>query len=61
MAKKQTFSDKLNKENRSKDTIKLIRSSISKETGSVRFSEEMLKIPNGKSPESHIKEISQLK
>ena len=59
MAKKQTFSDKTNQDNVNKANkrIKLIRSSISKTTGSIRFSEDMLEVTEGKSPESVIKEF----
>ena len=37
--------------------IKLIRSFISDKTGSVRFSEDMLEVPEGKTPDSVIKEF----
>ena len=58
MAKKQTFSDKLSKDNKGKmNSIKLIRSFISKQSGSVRFSEDMLSIPEGESPEKFIKKF----
>ena len=56
MAKKQTFSDKSSKKTNINNIIKLIRSSISSK-GAVRFSEDMLEIPEGKSPELVIKEF----
>ena len=57
MAKKQTFTDKANKKYSKGNKIKLIRSFISKSTGSVRFSEDMLEVPEGKTPDSVIKEF----
>jgi len=57
MAKKQTFSDKTSKTGNKKSKIKLIRSFISDRTGSIRFSEDMLDIPEGKTPDSVIKEF----
>ena len=58
MAKKQTFESKLNKNaSKKKSKIKLIRSFLSKNNNSVRFSEEMVEIPDGKSVEVHLKEI----
>ena len=57
MAKKQTFESKLNKSDNKKNQIKLIRSQISKNNQSIRFSEEMVSIPDGKSIEEHLKEI----
>ena len=57
MAKKQTFESKLNKSDSKLNQIKLIRSFLSKNKDSVRFSEEMVKIPDGKSIESHLKEV----
>tara|TARA_B100001758_G_scaffold50598_1_gene41088 strand:- start:52 stop:234 length:183 start_codon:yes stop_codon:yes gene_type:complete len=57
MAKKQTFESKLNKSGSKKNQIKLIRSYFSKETQSIRFSEEMVSIPEGKSVDAHLKEI----
>jgi hypothetical protein len=56
MAKKQTFSDKSSKQSGIKTKIKLIRSSISSK-GSIRFSEDMLEIPEGKTPDVVIKEF----
>ena len=57
MAKKQTFSDKTSKTGNKKNKIKLIRSFISNKTGSIRFSENMLDVPEGKTPDSVIKEF----
>ena len=57
MAKKQTFESKLNKSDNKKNQIKLIRSQLSKNNQSIRFSEEMVSIPDGKSIEAHLKEI----
>ena len=58
MAKKQTFESKLNKSDNKQNQIKLIRSQISKDNKSIRFSEEMVAIPDGKSIEAHLKEIT---
>ena len=58
MAKKQTFESKLNKSDNKQNQIKLIRSQISKNNKSIRFSEEMVAIPDGKSIEAHLKEIT---
>ena len=55
MAKKQSFSDKTGKKAASKNRIKLVRSVISEKTGSVRFSEDILSVPEGKTPEATIK------
>ena len=61
MAKKQTFGDKLSKKSKSKrNVIKLIRSFLSKK-GSVRFSEDILQVPEDKTPENIIKEFVQSK
>tara|TARA_B100000700_G_scaffold294322_1_gene356195 strand:- start:3 stop:188 length:186 start_codon:yes stop_codon:yes gene_type:complete len=57
MAKKQTFTDKANKKASKGSKIKFIRSFISDKTGSVRFSEDMLEVPEGKTPDSVIKEF----
>ena len=55
MAKKQSFSDKSGKKQSSKNRIKLIRSYLSDKTGSLRFTEDMLLVPEGESPEKVIK------
>ena len=57
MAKKQTFESKLSKSTSKKNQIKLIRSRLLKDKGSIRFSEEMVTVPDGKSIEAHLKEI----
>ena len=57
MAKKQTFGDKTGKAKNVKNRIKLIRSFISEKTGSVRFSEDMLLVKDGSTPENTIKEF----
>ena len=59
MAKRQTFESKLNKSDNKnkKNQIKLIRSQLSKNNQSIRFSEEMVSIPEEKSIEAHLKEI----
>ena len=57
MAKKQSFSDKTGKKAASKNRIKLIRSAVSDKTGVVRFSEDILPVPDGKTPEAVIKEF----
>ena len=58
MAKKQTFESKLNKSGSKKNQIKLIRSQFSKSSQSIRFSEEMVTIPDGKSVDAYLKEIT---
>ena len=55
MAKKQSFSDKSGKKQSSKNRIKLIRTYLSDKTGSLRFTEDMLLVPEGESPEKVIK------
>jgi len=57
MAKKQSFSDKTGKKTASKNRIKLIRSVVSDKTGSIRFSEDVLPVPEGKTPEAVVKEF----
>jgi hypothetical protein len=57
MAKKQTFENKLSKSSNKKNQVKLIRSHLSNDKGSIRFSGEMVVVPDGKSVESHLKEI----
>ena len=58
MAKKQTFESKLNKSNNKNSKVKLIRSNLSKNKQSVRFLEEMVEIPEGKSVEAYLKEYT---
>ena len=59
MAKKQSFSDKTGRETEVniKNHIKLIRSGRSDKTGALRFNEEMVRIPNGKTAEGVVKEL----
>ena len=57
MAKKQSFSDKTGKKSVSKNRIKLVRSVLSDKTGSIRFSEDVLPVPESKTPEAVIKEF----
>ena len=57
MAKKQSFSDKTGKKVASKNIIKLVRSVVSDKTGSIRFSEDLLPVPEGKTPETIVKEF----
>ena len=57
MAKKQTFESKLNKSGSKNNQIKLIRSQFLKDSQSIRFSEEMISVPDGKSVEVYLKEI----
>ena len=47
MAKKQTFGDKLSKNDNKNISIKLIRSKISDKTGSIRFYEDLISVPEG--------------
>ena len=61
MAKKQTFGDKTGKQGAKKGThIKLVKAFKTKK-GSVSFKSEMLSVPDGKTPESYIKEKQQSK
>ena len=57
MAKKQSFSDKTGHKKTGKNHIKLIRSGRSDKTGALRFNEEMIQIPDGKSADSIVKEL----
>ena len=59
MAKKQSFSDKTGRktEDGVKNYIKLIRSGRSDKTGALRFNEEMVQIPDGKSADGVVKEL----
>ena len=59
MAKKQSFSDKTgrNTDSKIKNHIKLIRSGRSDKTGALRFNEEMIQIPDGKSADGVVKEL----
>ena len=56
MAKIQTFGDKTGKQNAKKGIhVKFIRAFKTKK-GSVSFKNEMINVPDGKTPESYIKE-----
>ena len=57
MAKKQSFSDKVGGKNAVKNHIKLNRSERSDKTGALRFNEEMVQIPDGKSADGVVKEL----
>lgn len=57
MAKKQSFGDKMGKKKSAKNHIKLIRSGHSPKTGALRFAEEIVNIPEGKSAEGLVKEL----
>jgi len=59
MAKKQSFSDKIGRktEVKNKNHIKLNRSGRSDKTGALRFNEEMVRIPDGKSADGVVKEL----
>ena len=57
MAKKQSFSDKTGHKTAVNNHIKLIRSGRSDKTGALRFNEEMVHIPDGKSVASVVKEL----
>ena len=57
MAKKQSFSDKIGRKTEVKNHIKLIRSGRSDKTGALRFNEEMIRIPDGKSADGVVKEL----
>ena len=59
MAKKQSFSDKTGRKTavEIRNHIKLIRSGRSDKTGALRFNEEMVQIPDGKSADGVVKEL----
>jgi len=61
MAKKQTFGDKTSKQKNLKNRIKLIRSFVSDKTGSLRFTEDMLEVKEGSTPEKTIKKFIESK
>ena len=56
MAKKQSFGDKSNAKKNLKDMIKVVRSSSSS-SGTLRFSSEMVRVPDGKSADNVVKEL----
>ena len=58
MAKKQSFGDKVGKQTGSgKNHIKLIRVGRSSKSGALRFYEEMVRVPDGKSADGVVKEL----
>jgi len=57
MAKKQSFGDKTGAKKNIKDMIKVVRASSSAVTGALRFSSEMVRIPDGKSADNVVKEL----
>ena len=58
MAKKQSFGEKVgNAKKTSKNHIKIVRSGRSDKTGALRFNEEMVQIPEGKSADALVKEL----
>ena len=57
MAKKQTFGDKANSKKNAKDMIKVIKSSKSSDSGTLRFSAEMVRVPDGKTAVNVVKEM----
>ena len=57
MGKKQSFSDKAGHKKTGKNHIKLIRSGRSDKTGALRFNEEMIQVPEGKSADGVVKEL----
>ena len=58
MAKKQSFWDKTGKaKKKGKSCIKLIRSERSSKTGAMRFFDDMVQIPEGKTADGVVKEL----
>ena len=58
MAKSQTFGDKVGKKKETgKNHIKLIRTGRAVKTGSLRFYEEMIHVPEGKNADGVVKEL----
>ena len=57
MAKKQSFGDKTGAKKNIKDMIKVVRASSSAVTGALRFSSEMVRIPDGKGADNVVKEL----
>ena len=57
MAKKMSFGDKVGGKVVVNSYIKLIRSGRSDKTGSLRFNEEMIQIPDGKNTDAVVKEL----
>ena len=58
MAKKQSFGEKVgNAKKNAKNHIKIVRSSRSNKTGALRFNDEIVQIPEGKSADALVKEL----
>ncbi|MBC8197090.1 MAG: hypothetical protein H8E60_04295 [Candidatus Marinimicrobia bacterium] len=57
MAKKQSFGDKVGKQNRNaKTNIKFVKSSLTSK-GNIRFSDEIVGIPEGENVENYLKNL----
>ena len=57
MAKKQSFGDKVGKNNKAtKTNIKFVKSNITQK-GSIRFSDEIVGVPDGENVEKYLKSI----
>ena len=58
MAKKQSFGEKVGSAKKNaKNHIKIVRSSRSNKTGALRFNDEIVQIPEGKSADALVKEL----
>ena len=58
MAKKQGFGDKVGKQKGTgKNHVKVIRTDRAAKSGALRFYEEMVRIPEGKNPNSVVTEL----
>ena len=58
MAKKQSFGDKVGKNNKvKKNHIKVIRTGRAMKTGALRFYEEMICVPEGKDADVVVREL----
>ena len=58
MAKKQSFGDKLNQnKGTGKNHIKLIRTGRATKSGTLRFYEEIVCVPDGENADSVVKEL----
>ena len=56
MAKKQSFGDKTKKQSKkSKTYLKIVRISKAKETGGIRFNEEMVGVPPDDNIDNYVK------
>ncbi|MAJ44866.1 MAG: hypothetical protein CMF96_09025 [Candidatus Marinimicrobia bacterium] len=57
MAKKQTFGDKVGKNKKNtKNNIKFVKSTITPK-GSIRFSDEIIGVPEGENVENYLKNL----